>query len=206
MTPTPPRPGRLDEGSPTDMPQRAVTYWEPLWRDGRHYRPLISQEEELLAHYFGPGRGRPALDIGCGAGELARHLHERLDYRVTAIDCAPTAIATASATPPTAGEIAFQLMDFATEDLGQLPEPAYAVITCRLVYRWVEDKPGFLHRVRSLLAPGGVFWVVTELADRLEGEAQNRGLTPAEAEQLAVSWSRCRTFNLDQMCCYALRP
>ncbi|WP_309228176.1 class I SAM-dependent methyltransferase [Streptomyces lunaelactis] len=186
---------RLNERSLPDVAQRAVTYWEPLWRDGRHYRPLIPQEEQLLARYLGPGPGRPALDIGCGAGELARHLHERLDYRVTAIDCAPSALATATSTAPNAGEITFQLMDFMIDDLSHLPDPAYAVITCRLVYRWVEDKAGLLQRVRSLLVPGGTFWVVTELAE-----------TTAGSEQLTAGWSSCRTVDLDRLCCYALRP
>ncbi|WP_375803406.1 hypothetical protein [Streptomyces sp. A012304] len=35
-----------------------------------------------------------------------------------------------------------------------------------MVYRWIDDKPTFLDRIRRILAPGGVLWVVTEIAGR----------------------------------------
>ncbi|MCX5232372.1 methyltransferase domain-containing protein [Streptomyces sp. NBC_00233] len=73
------------------------SYWEPLWADGRRYRRPDEAEKQLMAEHLGPGRNRPALDIGSGDGAPARHLHHELGYRTTGIDCAPSAIALAAA-------------------------------------------------------------------------------------------------------------
>ncbi|MFI9249909.1 class I SAM-dependent methyltransferase [Streptomyces sp. NPDC053069] len=184
----------------------AADYWEPLWAGGRRYREVTSTEAALLADHVGPGRGRPALDIGTGEGSLARHLHQ-LGYRTTGIDFAPSAIAAARNTQQSEGP-AWHLMDFTSDDLSTLPDPAYAVVTCRLVYRWMDDKAGFLDRVRQVLAPGGTFWVVTELAGRRKENDPYRhlGITSAEAEILTAGWSVVRAADLDVLRCYALRP
>lgn len=186
-----------------------VDYWEPLWSSGRRYRQITGPETHLLAEHLGPGRGRPALDVGCGDGSLARHLHHQLGYRTTGIDCAPSAIALAAETAQGGGDhLKFQVMDFAAGDLGALPDPAYAVITCRLVFRFISDKARFLERVRQLLVPGGVFWVVTELADRRADDDPLRslGITATEAELLTSRWSSVRSADLDRLACFALRP
>ncbi|MEV6264075.1 class I SAM-dependent methyltransferase [Streptomyces sp. NPDC051784] len=184
-------------------------YWEPHWADGRRYRGIDAHEAALLAEHLGPGNGRPALDIGSGDGSLARHLHHRLGYRATGIDCAPSAVTLASGQDTSIGpNPLWRCADFGTDDLSALPDAAYAVITCRLVYRWVEHKPSFLDRVRRLLAPGGCFWVVSEIDGRREqaGPHRHLGITAAEAEILTARWSAVRTADLDVLRCYALRP
>ncbi|MDT0547479.1 MULTISPECIES: methyltransferase domain-containing protein [Streptomyces] len=193
------------------MTTAPATYWERLWHDGRRYRKVTGAETTLLARHLGPGRGRPALDIGSGDGALARHLHHQLGYRTTGVDCAPTAVALAAAEDVEDVEDesgpAWRLMDFTSDDLGKLPEPAYAAVTCRLVYRWVDDKPAFLDRVRHVLAPGGILWVVTELAERREDTdpLKKLGITAADVEFLTAGWSVVRTADLDLLRCYALR-
>ncbi|MFC9283671.1 class I SAM-dependent methyltransferase [Streptomyces collinus] len=186
-----------------------AAYWEPVWSGGRRYRQVTDMEAALLADHVGPGRGRPALDIGTGDGALARHLH-RLGYRTTGIDVAPSAIAVArgSRADQHEGEPTWHVMDFAQGDLRSLPDAAYAVVACRLVYRWMDDKPAFLDRVRQLLAPGGTFWVVTEIAGRRDAGDPRRhlGISSAEAEILTAGWSVVRTADLDVLRCYALRP
>ncbi|MGW0604036.1 class I SAM-dependent methyltransferase [Streptomyces sp. MT206] len=186
----------------------AATYWEPLWSQGRRYRQLDDTENQLLEDHLGPGRARPALDIGCGDGALTRRLAQ-LGYRTTGIDCSPSAIALAATqdTAPGHGPV-WRCVDITTDDLSTLPEPAYAAITCRLVYRWIDDKAAFLNQVRHLLAPGGSFWVVTEIADRRPATdpLQDLGITPAQAELLTAGWSAVHTADLDVLRCYALRP
>lgn len=185
-----------------------AAYWEPLWAGGRRYRQLDDIENQLLEDRLGPGCARPALDIGCGDGSLARRLAQ-LGYRTTGIDCSPSAIALAAAQDPTPGHgPAWRCVDVITDDLSGLPEPAYAVVTCRLVYRWIDEKAIFLERVRRLLAPGGTFWVVTEIAGRRAATdpLQNLGITPAEAELLTAGWSVVHTADLDVLRCYALHP
>ncbi|MFI6277905.1 methyltransferase domain-containing protein [Streptomyces sp. NPDC050988] len=185
-----------------------LTYWEPLWASGRRYRQITGTEEQLLARHLGPGHGRPALDVGCGDGSLSRHLHDRLGYRTTGIDCAPSAITLAAADAgPGTDQLRFQVMDFATDDLSELPEPAFAVITCRLVYRFISDKGAFVDRVRQLLAPGGTFWVVTELAERRADNDRRKslGITASDVELLTSCWSTVQAVDLDRLACFALR-
>lgn len=74
-----------------------AAYWEPLWADGRQYRQLDEAEQRLIDEHLGPGRARPALDIGSGADALTRHLHHVLGYRATGVDCSPSALALAAA-------------------------------------------------------------------------------------------------------------
>ncbi|MFI5867578.1 class I SAM-dependent methyltransferase [Streptomyces sp. NPDC051546] len=186
-----------------------AAYWDPLWAQGRRYRQLDDAETRLMDQRLGPGRGRPALDIGCGDGALTRHLHHQRGYRATGIDCSPSAVALAAAqdSPETPGPL-WRCVDVGADDLTCLPDPAYAVITCRLVYRWIDDKPAFVNRVRRLLVPGGTFWVVAEVAGRRENSdpLQGLGITPAEAEILTSGWSVVRTHDLDVLRCYALHP
>ncbi|CQR59610.1 class I SAM-dependent methyltransferase [Streptomyces leeuwenhoekii] len=141
---------------------------------------------------------------------MARHLQHELGYCTTGVDCSPSAVALAAARDTRPGHApVWQCMDITTDDLSALPEPAYAVITCRLVYRWIDDKPAFLDRVRRLLAPGGTLWVVTEVAGRrttTDPAILRLGITPAEAETLTAGWSIARTTDLDVLRCYALRP
>jgi ubiquinone/menaquinone biosynthesis C-methylase UbiE len=180
-------------------------YWEPLWASGRRYRQITDTEIQLLAEHLGPGHARPALDIGCGDGSLARHLHHHLGYQTTGIDCAPSAVALAT----NAGDRPhFQVMDFAADDLSKLPDPAYTVVTCRLVYRFIADKGAFLDRVRRVLAPGGTFWVVTELADHREetDPLKTLGITAPEVEVLTSRWSAVKCVDLDRLACFALYP
>ncbi|MGW0392884.1 class I SAM-dependent methyltransferase [Streptomyces sp. NPDC003042] len=184
-------------------------YWEARWSGGRRYRHPHGTEARLMDEHLGAGRGRPALDIGCGDGSLARHLHHELGYRTTGIDISPSAVTLAAShdAGPGSGP-AWRCADITTGDLTTLPDPAYAVITCRLVYRWMDDKKAFLSRVRHLLAPGGIFWVVTEIAGRREATdpLQSLGISPAETEILISGWSAVRTADLDVLRCFALRP
>lgn len=187
------------------MTRTGAAYWEPLWQAGRRYRTLDAWEKDTLVDHVGPGVGRAALDVGCGIGELAGHLHGRLGYTVTAIDCSPTALASAQDTYGCPG-IDFRLMDFAADDIADFPRPAYSLITCRLVFRWLPDKEAFLDRVRLLLAPGGVFWVATSVHHPAEGPAQAWELPPTDAELLTANWSSVRHSSSGTFHCFALRP
>ncbi|MHA7956352.1 class I SAM-dependent methyltransferase [Streptomyces sp. L500] len=184
--------------------QEPVPYWDTLWSAGHRYRQLDEAETALLDRHAGAGRGRYALDIGSGDGALARHL-ARLGYDTTALDCAPTAIALA-ADETDEDRVTFCCGDIEAPHPPPLPEHAYALITARLVYAFIKDKPGFLNQVRSLLVPGGLFWVVTPMADRVPPERASIGITGTEEELLISGWSVASASDLDTMRCFALRP
>ncbi|MEU5240931.1 class I SAM-dependent methyltransferase [Streptomyces lydicus] len=185
-----------------------AAYWEPLWADGRRYRQLCETEKRLMDRHLGPGHGRPALDIGSGDGTLARHLHHELGYSTTGADCSPSALVLAAAHDSGPSPL-WRCLDIAADDLTTLPDPAYALITCRLVYRWMDNKSAFLSRVRELLAPGGTFWVITEIAGRrtsTDPALHGLGITSSDAELLTTGWSVVHTADLDVLRGYALHP
>lgn len=183
-----------------------AAYWNPLWESGRRYRQLTTEETALLGEFVGHGHGRPALDIGCGDGSLARHMHHDLGYRTTGIDCSTAALAIAVADERGLPGPRFQHLDIETDDVTALPEAAYALLTCRLVYAFIKNKTAILDRVRHLLVPGGTFWVTTPLADRLPTERKSIGITEQDEELLTANWSTVRAKDIDTLRCYALRP
>ncbi|MFF1814711.1 class I SAM-dependent methyltransferase [Streptomyces sp. NPDC058251] len=183
-----------------------LSYWNPLWESGRRYRSLVPEETGRISELLGAGRNRPALDIGCGDGSLARRLHHELGFRTTGIDCSPAALASAETAQDAIAGPRFQRLDFEADDLGALPDPAYVLITCRLVYAFIKDKGAFLDRVRHLLAPGGVAWIATPMAGRLPAERRSIGITEEDEALLTAGWSTVRSDDQDTIRCYTLRP
>ncbi|WP_328545842.1 hypothetical protein [Streptomyces platensis] len=60
--------------------------WDAHYGEGRSFRPLDDAEVTLLrALVPAPPGGGQALDVGCGLGELARHL-AAAGYTVDALD------------------------------------------------------------------------------------------------------------------------
>ncbi|MFF4408438.1 class I SAM-dependent methyltransferase [Streptomyces sp. NPDC001407] len=181
--------------------ENPADYWGGLWTAGRRYSPLTEPETALLNQHAGPGRGRLALDIGCGDGALARHLAE-LGYQVTGLDCTPAAPALAE---PNDGPVQYRCVDIEAAEPLPLPQRAFALVTARLVFAFIKDKPAFLDRVRSLLDFGGVFWVVTPMAERLPPDRASTGITSAEEELLTRLWAHARSIDVGSLRCYALR-
>ncbi|MDU9001788.1 hypothetical protein [Streptomyces mirabilis] len=99
-------------------------------------------------------------------------------------------------------------MDFADDDLSELPDPAYAVVTCRLVYRFVADKGAFLDPVPPCPGSGRDLPPVTELADRREetDPLKTLDITAPKTEVLTSRRSAMNCVNLDRLACFALRP
>ncbi|WP_371596301.1 class I SAM-dependent methyltransferase [Streptomyces sp. NBC_00564] len=61
--------------------------WNAHYAEGKSFRPLGASEQALLATHLHPKPGSRALDVGCGLGELARHL-ARCAYQADAVDFA----------------------------------------------------------------------------------------------------------------------
>jgi hypothetical protein len=99
-------------------------------------------------------------------------------------------------------------MDFAADGLSEVPDPVYAVVTCRLVCRFVADKGAFLDRVPPCPGSGRDLPAVTTLADRREetGPLKTLGITAPKTEVLTSRWSAVKCVNLDRLACFTLRP
>ncbi|MER5780253.1 class I SAM-dependent methyltransferase [Streptomyces mobaraensis] len=184
----------------TDHITDPASYWGALWSSGRRYSPLTDAETALLDQHAGPGHGRLALDVGCGDGALARHLAS-LGYQVTGLDCTPAAPTLAE---PGDGAVESRCLDIEAPQ-SPLPGRAYALFTARLVYAFIKDKSAFLGRIRGLLVPGGLFWVVTPMAGRLPPDLASVGITRDDEEVLTSLWGAVRATDLGSLRCYALR-
>ncbi len=98
------------------------------------------------------------LDLGCGAGQLARHLATTGAADVVGVDVSERMLALARA------EWAHPRVTYrraAIEDLAFPPE-RFDLVVSSLVLHYVEDYAGLLRRIAGWLAPGGVLVYSTE--------------------------------------------
>ena len=148
------------------------------WDHNAHYHPWLLRQ---LPRRFGR-----ALDVGCGAGELARALAGRAE-RVAGVDADPGILARARESGGAAANVEYTLG--AAPD--GLPPGPYDVITCVAVLHHLPFTEA-LTRFRRELAPGGTLVVVgcardedvrgvcSLLLNPLFGWVKNRGRAAAE--------------------------
>ncbi|MEU4755481.1 class I SAM-dependent methyltransferase [Micromonospora tulbaghiae] len=180
----------------------AVDEWNAHYAAGRDFRPVTSEEAVAFDLNVGEGEGRSALDIGCGTGGFASFLRER-GYSVTGVDCASEAISTATARHGSTSALSFRHWNAETDSWAEFP--AHDFISCRLSYAFIQRKVEFLRNVKSSLSIGGVFYVMTPLADKLPPDRSGIGISAEEAEELRCGWNSVREWELDaQHVCYTL--
>lgn len=182
--------------------------WDAHYADGNTFSPLRDSERALLAERAPvPEGGGHALDVGCGLGELARHLAES-GYEVDAVDFAPAALARARAEDqPTAADSAvnYHLLDIEHDSLDALPHPAYDLITLRLSWAFVHDRTRVMNRLRERLRPGGVVCVITPVAEEAGDGRRSIALDDEEIRALYGSWAVAERYDADGLAFVVLR-
>jgi SAM-dependent methyltransferase len=136
------------------------------WNHNIHYHPVV------LAAV--PAGAQRALDVGCGAGMLARELRERVPD-VLGLDLDEPSLSTARAADP-GGRVGYVLGDFRAA--GLKPQ-SFDFISCVAALHHMDAAAG-LGRMAELLRPGGRLAIV--------GCARIGGLRdwPAEAAGLVL--------------------
>lgn len=134
---------------------RQAVFFRKAYETGEHGWPAegATPQVEALLRRLGPGRGRRALDLGCGEG---RHtvLLAKLGYRVTAMDLEPKALARARAACRAAGvKAAFRRGDALRLD----PGGAWDVVLDYGVFHHIvtRDWGRYRRSVGGALQPGG---------------------------------------------------
>jgi SAM-dependent methyltransferase len=125
----------------------------PGWETDDDYRDHEIEVAWALAA-FEP-KGNRVLELGCGAGNIARFLVDR-GFDVTGIDISPTAIAWAT-------ERAIPNARFMVGDLvAEIPGEYDLVIDGHCLHCIIgNDRARMLANVRAALVPGGSFFVAT---------------------------------------------
>jgi SAM-dependent methyltransferase len=121
------------------------------WSGGREPRSLLLAACEEL----GAGRGRLAIDLGCGEGTDALELLAR-GWSVLAVDAEPAGLALLRARipPAAAGGVRVLCASFAEADLpcAHLIHAGFSLPFCP-----PQEFPALWDRIRRALASGGVF-------------------------------------------------
>ncbi len=201
-------------GSGADTGARAATEctprsgWDEHYRQGKSFRPLGERERGLLASRVPARANAVALDVGCGRGELARHL-AATGYRVDAVDYSPVAITAAQEETPAHsdgdGVVTYVHLDIERDPLTALPHPAYDLITFRLSYAFVQDRTRVLHRLRERLRPGGALCVITPVADAVPPGKRSIALDEEEIALLSAGWDTAERHDAEGLALLVLR-
>lgn len=181
-----------------------VSEWDAHYAAGKGFRLVTVEEMVLLEKNVGRGYGERALDVACGTGGYAAALHD-LGFLTVGVDYSPTAIHQAKEKYP---GLDFLELDIEHDDLARLHDD-YDLITCRLGWAFMGDKPALLERLRGLLVPGGVLHITTPHAELLPDHRKDIGITAVDDEALrGAPWAETTTYDLpsyDTITCYVLR-
>ena len=138
-----------------------------------------------VADLAGAGPGDRVLDIGCGPGNAVREAARR-GATATGVDPSPGMLRLArlfSRRAQAAGQVSF--VPGAAEAL-PLPDGAATVAWTVSAYHHWSDQAAGLREARRVLAPGGRFLLIEQLATRERSWRARHGLTAERAEGVAA--------------------
>ncbi|PWI13032.1 DNA mismatch repair protein MutT [Streptomyces sp. Act143] len=178
--------------------------WNAHYADGGAFRRLGDAERQLLAQHAPASDGALALDVGCGLGELARHLAGS-GYTVDALDHADAALTRARADTAPGTPVTYLLGDIEHDGTDELPHPAYDLITFRLSWAFLNDRTRVLHRLRERLRPDGILCVITPLAATVPEGKRGIALDEEELGLLCAGWKDAERHDADGLAFLVLR-
>jgi SAM-dependent methyltransferase len=134
-------------------------------------------------------RGRRALDLGCGAGQLAHFLAAAGAAAVLGVDVSERMLDLARA------EWAHPRVTYRLEPMEGLafPDASFDLVVSSLAFHYVRDYRGLVARIAGWLAPGGVLVFSTEhpiFTARRVGEGGDAWVTDAGGARVAWALDR----------------
>jgi SAM-dependent methyltransferase len=163
---------------PDELPVReGYAAWAPLYDDDGN--PLTALEGPVIRGWFGPIRGRRALDVGCGTGRHTLALVED-GAEVAAIDSTPEMLAIAR------GKLDGSPVTWALHRLPDplpFPDSAFDVVVLGLVAEHVEDLSTVLLEAARVTRPGGRCLLSALHPDRTAEGQRARFIDPSTGER-----------------------
>lgn len=168
-------------------------HWNSCYDKGADFGLITSQSLSQILENVNPTLPKFCLDIGCGTGQLTRELYHR-GYSCLGIDISDSALAKARNNTVYSDKLMYLKGNIETIDTLKLPRKTYSLITCKLVYAFIEDKRSFLESVHELLEDDGTFAMITPLNS--SGESRPIAVDIDETmDQLKTTFSDITTFD-----------
>lgn len=142
-------------------------HWSKQY-ENRDFRALFTATISLILSRIPVQNPKTCLDIGCGTGGLTRELYHR-GYSCIGIDTSTTAIDIASQATIYKDALKYIHGDFEMDSPSELDGKTFSLITCKLVYAFIQDRPAFLEKISSSLSDKGTFVMITPVYEKEEG-------------------------------------
>lgn len=187
------------------MSQTTGQYWDQCYGSGRDFQLSSSSAISQFLVFADPSLDKTCLDIGCGTGQLTRELVHR-GYKCVGIDASASAIKIAQTlTVAPDSELQYLQFDIENDDINNLPQQQFSLITCKLVYAFIKDRPLFLKKVRQLLAPGGIFVMITPLPENELPERKSITVSKPEIEVMGEYFDETHVYKAQKLTCFVGR-
>jgi 2-polyprenyl-3-methyl-5-hydroxy-6-metoxy-1,4-benzoquinol methylase len=182
------------------MSDNAQQHWNGYYDQNKDFVAALTPSITKFLSYLPDTTPKTALDIGCGTGQLTRELWHR-GFKAIGIDVSSSAIniaRTATITPN--DTLDYMQMDIEQDNTDSLPFQPYGLITCKLVYAFIHDKPAFSSKVKQLLDPQGIFVMITPLAEQTPPERRSIAVTEDEIILLQKDFSQLARYDENGLC------
>ncbi|MGW4890700.1 methyltransferase, FxLD system [Kitasatospora sp. NPDC004240] len=177
--------------------------WEQHYSNGVTFSSLGDNERALLAEHAPAPEGGRALEVGCGAGELAAHLAE-IGYQVDAVDLADAGLLRARASHPGA-KVRWLRLDIEHDDPAPLGDAPYDLVVFRLSVAFVHDRTRVLHTLGRRLGVRGTLLVITPVAAHTPAERRHIALDEEEITALTCGWQSVQRLAAGDLAVLVLR-
>lgn len=173
-------------------------HWSRLYEQGRDFRLISPKEIDQFLQYVSSDVPRTNLDLGSGTGQLTRELYHR-GYECVGVDASLEAVKRARRLTSVASKVlSYVHGDLEGDDLyANEAHAQYGLITCKLVYAFIKDKPAFLEKVMGLLAPKGVLVVITPMLEDVEEDKKGIAVNENAIKLLEVYFNKVDLYKLN---------
>lgn len=138
-------------------------FWNNIFSQDKDYVKISpSFLDELLTH-LNLNKESRILDIGCGTGDLVIKLAKK-GFKATGLDVSDVALLKAkNKAAEEKIENSTNFIEFNAEisNYKTIPNSPFDLITCKLVFAFIKDKPLFLQNIKSILNENGNFVLIT---------------------------------------------